>query len=430
MHLNSNKSVSPLTVLWCGAFIMTISLGIRHSFGLFLQPVSLSNEWGREIFAFSIAMQNLVWGVAQPFVGRMADRLGSAITMILGGVLYALGLFLMSTVDSPGMLTLSAGILIGLGLSGTTFPVVFGAVSRAMPPEKRSMAMGISMALGSLGQFAFLPGGLFLINELGWSSALTVLSCIAVVILALAWPLVEKKAKPVLLDETPCSAECPNTASHHETLPTPAEKEMGMWASLAQAMQHKAFIMLSVGYFVCGFQILFISVHLPSYLQDSGIPASAGSNALALIGLFNILGSYLAGLWGGQFRKPMLLSGIYGLRGLLIAAFVLLPLTTWSVYLFAACMGVLWLSTVPLTTGTVSAMFGVKNLSMLGGLVFMFHQIGAFVGGWLGGLLFDATGSYQLVWWLCVALSVIAAAVNWPIEEKSAQANEPATQAA
>lgn len=430
MHLNSNKSVSPLTVLWCGAFIMTISLGIRHSFGLFLQPVSLTNEWGREIFAFSIAMQNLVWGVAQPFVGRMADRLGSAITMIAGGVLYALGLYLMSTVESPGMLTLSAGILIGLGLSGTTFPVVFGAVSRAMPPEKRSMAMGISMALGSLGQFAFLPGGLFLINEFGWSSALTVLSCIAVVILALAWPLLEKKTKTVLVDETPCSAECPNTASHHETLPVAPLKELGMWASLAEAMRHKAFIMLSVGYFVCGFQILFISVHLPSYLQDSGIPASAGSNALALIGLFNILGSYLAGLWGGQFRKPMLLSAIYGLRGLLIVAFVLLPLTTWSVYLFAACMGVLWLSTVPLTTGTVSAMFGVKNLSMLGGLVFMFHQFGAFVGGWLGGLLFDTTGSYQLVWWICVALSVIAAAVNWPIEEKSAQPNEPATQAA
>lgn len=183
--------------------------------------------------------------------------------------------------------------------------------------------------------------------------------------------------------------------------------------------------MLSVGYFVCGFQILFISVHLPSYLQDSGIPASAGSNALALIGLFNILGSYLAGLWGGQFRKPMLLSAIYGLRGLLIVAFVLLPLTTWSVYLFAACMGVLWLSTVPLTTGTVSAMFGVKNLSMLGGLVFMFHQFGAFVGGWLGGLLFDTTGSYQLVWWICVALSVIAAAVNWPIEEKARSPMNP-----
>jgi len=414
MRLNTHKAVSPLTVLWCGAFIMTIALGVRHSFGLFLQPMSLSNEWGREVFAFSIAMQNLVWGVAQPFVGRMADRLGAAITMMIGGALYALGLFLMAMVESPGMLTLSAGVLIGLGLSGTTFPVVFGAVSRAMPPEKRSMAMGISMALGSLGQFAFLPGGLFLINSLGWSSALTVLACFALLIMALAWPLFERKQTPETRAEEP-AASVP---------------ELGMWASLRQAIQHRAFLMLSVGYFVCGFQILFISVHLPSYLQDSGIPASAGSTALALIGLFNILGSYLAGLWGGKFRKPMLLTGIYGLRGLLIVAFVLAPLSTWSVYLFAAGMGVLWLSTVPLTTGTVSAMFGVKNLSMLGGLVFMFHQFGAFVGGWLGGLLFDATGSYQLVWWICVALSAIAAAVNWPIKEQSATPNEPTAQAA
>jgi len=414
MRLNSHKAVSPLTVLWCGAFIMTIALGVRHSFGLFLQPMSLSNEWGREVFAFSIAMQNLVWGVAQPFVGRMADRHGAAITMMIGGALYALGLFMMAMVESPGMLTLSAGVLIGLGLSGTTFPVVFGAVSRAMPPEKRSMAMGISMALGSLGQFAFLPGGLFLINSLGWSTALTVLACFALLIMALAWPLFERK----------------QTAETRMEEPVASVPELGMWASLRQAIQHRAFLMLSVGYFVCGFQILFISVHLPSYLQDSGIPASAGSTALALIGLFNILGSYLAGLWGGKFRKPMLLTGIYGLRGVLIVAFILAPLSTWSVYLFAAGMGVLWLSTVPLTTGTVSAMFGVKNLSMLGGLVFMFHQFGAFVGGWLGGLLFDATGSYQLVWWICVALSAIAAAVNWPIKEQSATPNEPTAQAA
>lgn len=412
--MNTQKTVSPLTVLWCGAFIMTIALGVRHSFGLFLQPMSLSNEWGREVFAFSIAMQNLVWGVAQPFVGRMADRLGAAITMMIGGALYALGLFMMAMVESPGMLTLSAGVLIGLGLSGTTFPVVFGAVSRAMPPEKRSMAMGISMALGSLGQFAFLPGGLFLINSLGWSTALTVLACFSLLIMALAWPLFERKRTL-------------ETRTEESVASVP---ELGMWASLRQVMQHRAFLMLSVGYFVCGFQILFISVHLPSYLQDSGIPASAGSTALALIGLFNILGSYLAGLWGGKFRKPLLLTGIYSMRGVLIVAFILAPLTTWSVYLFAAGMGVLWLSTVPLTTGTVSAMFGVKNLSMLGGLVFMFHQFGAFVGGWLGGLLFDSTGSYQLVWWICVALSAIAAAVNWPIKEQSATPNEPTAQAA
>lgn len=391
---------------------MTISLGIRHSFGLFLQPMSLSNEWGREVFAFSIATQNLVWGLAQPFVGRMADRLGAALTMMLGGALYTAGLFLMATVESPGLLTFSAGIMIGLGLSGTTFPVVFGAVSRAMPPEKRSMAMGISMALGSLGQFAFLPGGLFLINQLGWSSALTALALVSSLILLLARPLFQKKT---------ASSEQPSAAA-------PEVPDQGMWAGLLQALKHPAFLMLSIGYFVCGFQILFISVHLPSYLQDSGIPASAGSNALALIGLFNILGSYLAGLWGGRFRKPMLLTTIYSLRGLLIVAFVLAPLSTWSVYLFAAGMGVLWLSTVPLTTGTVAAMFGVKNLSMLGGLVFMFHQIGAFVGGWLGGLLFDATGSYAMVWWICVALSAVAAVVNWPIQEQSAEADEPKPQ--
>lgn len=408
-RLISERVASPLTVLWCGAFIMTISLGIRHSFGLFLQPMSLSNEWGREVFAFSIATQNLVWGLAQPFVGRMADRLGAGITMLMGGTLYALGLWLMSGTESPGMLTFSAGVLIGLGLSGTTFPVVFGAISRAMPPEKRSMAMGVSMALGSLGQFAFLPGGLFLINATGWSNALSLLAGLALLILVLAWQLL------------PRAANTPVTGSN-------AGAEPGMWASLAQAMRHRAFVMLSVGYFVCGFQILFISVHLPSYLQDQGISATAGSTALALIGLFNILGSYLAGLWGARFRKPLLLTGIYSLRAVLIVAFVLAPLSTWSVYLFAAGMGVLWLSTVPLTTGTVSAMFGVKNLSMLGGLVFMFHQIGAFVGGWLGGLLFDATGSYTLVWWICVALSAIAAAVNFPIKEQSAH-HEPTAQA-
>ncbi|HEX4918288.1 MAG TPA: MFS transporter [Limnobacter sp.] len=413
MHLDrGNRLVSPLTVLWCGAFILCISLGIRHSFGLFLQPMSLSNGWGREVFAFSIALQNLVWGIAQPFVGRIADRWGAGKTMAGGAVLYVIGLYGMGLSASPGLLTFSAGILIGLGLSGTTFPVVFGAISRAMPAEKRSMAMGISMALGSLGQFAFLPGGLFLIHQLGWSNTLTLFALLAVLIVPLAWRLIEPSPR------------------QDGAVQTSAAPELGMWRTLQLAIQHRAFLMLSLGYFVCGFQILFISVHLPSYLQDSGVSATVGSNALALIGLFNILGSYLAGLWGGQFRKPMLLTGIYSLRGVLIVVFVLAPLTPLTVYAFAACMGVLWLSTVPLTTGTVSSMFGVKNLSMLGGLVFMFHQIGAFVGGWLGGMLFDATGSYTLVWWICVALSAIAAAVNWPIKEQSATQNEPTAQTA
>ncbi|HEX4879505.1 MAG TPA: MFS transporter, partial [Limnobacter sp.] len=348
------RTANALTVLWCGAFILCISLGIRHAFGLFLQPMSMANDWGREVFAFAIALQNLVWGVAQPFVGRAADRLGAGKTMMAGALLYVAGLYGMGLSSSPGVLTFSAGILIGLGLSGTTFPVVFGAISRAMPPEKRSMAMGISMALGSLGQFAFLPGGLFVINQLGWSNALTLFALLAVVIVPLAWQLLGRAS----------------TSDTNPTQAAPTNPEPGMWRTLQQAIQHRSFLMLSLGYFVCGFQILFISVHLPSYLQDSGVSAGVGSTALALIGLFNILGSYLAGLWGGRFRKPMLLTGIYSLRGILIVAFVLAPLTPWTVYLFAACMGVLWLSTVPLTTGTVASMFGVQNLSMLGGLVF------------------------------------------------------------
>ena len=426
-HTSRYKAVSPLTVLWCGAFIMTISLGIRHSFGLFLQPMSVSNEWGREVFAFSIALQNLVWGLAQPFVGRLADRFGAAFTMIGGAILYTVGLYLMAGAQTPNMLTFSAGILIGLGLSGTTFPVVFGAVSRAMPPEKRSMAMGISMALGSLGQFAFLPGGLFLINQMGWSQALVVLACFASLIALLAYPLLKRKLKPVNQADKHATPEASNVATAAVAASVP---EQGMWAALAEAMKHKAFLMLSVGYFVCGFQIIFINIHLPSYIQDQGISAAAGSAALALIGLFNILGSYLAGMLGGKFRKPMVLSAIYGLRGVLIIAFVLLPLSEWSVYLFAAGMGVLWLSTVPLTTGTVSTMFGVNNLAMLGGLVFLFHQLGAFVGGWAGGWLYDTTGSYTIAWWVCVALSVLAALINWPIEEKSAKPDDalaPAT---
>ncbi|WP_370261947.1 MFS transporter [Limnobacter sp.] len=416
---SSYKPVSPLTVLWCGAFIMTISLGIRHSFGLFLQPMSVSNEWGREVFAFSIALQNLVWGLAQPFVGRLADRFGAALTMIGGAVLYTVGLYLMADAQTPSMLTFSAGILIGLGLSGTTFPVVFGAVSRAMPPEKRSMAMGISMALGSLGQFAFLPGGLYLINRMGWSSALVVLACFASLIALLAYPLLKRKLKPGKGMTPAATTPQPSTVATAAVASQPPEQ--GMWAALGEALKHKAFLMLSVGYFVCGFQIIFINIHLPSYIQDQGISASAGSAALALIGLFNILGSYLAGLLGGKFRKPMVLSAIYGLRGVLVIAFVLLPLSEWSVYLFAAGMGVLWLSTVPLTTGTVSSMFGVNNLAMLGGLVFLFHQLGAFVGGWAGGWLYDTTGSYTIAWWVCVALSVLAALINWPIKEQSAK---------
>lgn len=412
-----------MTVLWCGALILTLSLGARHAFGLFLQPMSMENGWGREVFAFAIALQNLCWGLAQPFVGRAADKLGAGLTMTLGSVLYVLGIVLMSQADSPGGLALSGGILIGLGLSGTTFPVVFGAVSRVMPPEKRSMAMGVSMALGSIGQFAFLPMGLGFINAFGWETALILLSACVALIIPLAYPLLVSARQAAKTSES-------SPPPAQSTTSAPTELALGMWGSMAYALKNRAFLMLSMGYFVCGFQLIFITIHLPSFLLDQGIAPRAGSNALALIGLFNILGSYLAGYLGGRFRKPMVLSSIYGLRGLLIFGFIMTPISEWTVYVFAAGMGVLWLSTVPLTTGTVSAMFGVQSLSMLSGLVFLFHQVGAFIGGWMGGILFDATGSYMVVWWISIALSVVATVVNLPLKETSLLAQKQAAQAA
>jgi MFS family permease len=426
MNRPSVKPLSPLTVLWCGALILTLSLGARHAFGLFLQPMSMENGWGREVFAFAIALQNLCWGLAQPFVGRAADKLGAGLTMTLGGVLYVLGIVLMSQADTPGGLALSGGILIGLGLSGTTFPVVFGAVSRVMPPEKRSMAMGVSMALGSIGQFAFLPMGLGLINAFGWETALVLLSAFVGLILPLAYPLLISSRQK---NELPVAAASSANQSTDSNANSP-ELTLGMWGSMAYALKNKSFLMLSLGYFVCGFQLIFITIHLPSFLLDQGIAPRAGSNALALIGLFNILGSYLAGYLGGKYRKPLVLSSIYGLRGLLIFGFIMLPISELTVYVFAAGMGVLWLSTVPLTTGTVGAMFGVKSLSMLSGLVFLFHQVGAFIGGWMGGILFDATGSYMIVWWISIALSLIATVVNLPLKEVTVVQKQAAQAAA
>lgn len=393
--MHSETWRTPAVILWCGALILAISLGIRHAFGLFLQPMSLDNGWGREAFAFAIAFQNLVWGLAQPFAGRFADRFGAGWAILGGTVLYLAGLLLMSRAGSVAGLAASAGVLIGLGLSGTTFPVVFGAVSRAVPPERRSLAMGIAMAIGSLGQFVLLPGSQWLIGMLGWAATLVVLGGLSAGMGPLAAALFERPSA------NPTSSAYP------------------LGAVLAEAFTHRGFWLLSLGFFVCGFQVVFIATHIPAFLMDRGLSPVVGTTVLALIGLFNILGSYLAGLGGGKYRKPMLLSGIYAARAVAITAFVLFPVTAWSAYAFGMIMGLLWLSTVPLTNGTVAAVFGVGNLSMLGGIVFLFHQIGAFLGGWLGGYLYDATGSYRLVWIIAIGLSIAAASLNWPIREKA-----------
>ena len=380
-------------ILLGAALILALSLGVRHGFGLFLAPMSTEFGWGRGVFAFAIALQNLIWGLAQPFAGALADRLGAARVVVIGGVLYASGLVLMGLSDSPVSLSLSAGLLIGIGLSGTSFSVILGVVGRAVPPEKRSMAMGIASAAGSFGQFAMLPGTLGLINWLGWSVALLVLGLMVAFIVPLVTMLKDR--------------------------PLPAHgNDQTLGEALREACAHPGFWLLALGFFVCGFQVVFIGVHLPAYLVDQHLPATIGTTVLALVGLFNIVGTYTAGWLGGRMSKPRLLAGLYLLRAVVIVLFLWAPVTEFSAYLFGIAMGLLWLSTVPLTNGTVATLFGVRNLSMLGGIVFLFHQLGAFLGGWLGGLVYDKTGNYDLVWQISILLSLLAAALNWPVRER------------
>lgn len=375
------------------SLILFVSLGIRHGFGLFLAPMSLDFGWGREVFAFAIALQNLLWGVSQPFAGALADRFGARKTIVLGGILYAAGLVLMGYADSPWMLSLSAGILIGIGLSGTSFAVLLSVVGRAVPAENRSMAMGIAAAAGSFGQFAMLPGSLSLIAWLGWAGALIALGLLAALIIPLAG----------MVNDPPA-------------LTGGSEQTLG--SALREACNHSGFWLLSLGFFVCGFQVVFIGIHLPAYLVDHHLPVIVGSTVLALVGLFNVFGTYIAGWLGGRHSKPKLLSVLYLARGVVIALFIMLPLSAWTAYAFGIAMGLLWLSTVPLTNGTVATIFGVRNLSMLAGIVFFMHQVGAFLGGWLGGYLYDRTGSYDIVWYMSIGLSVLAAVLNWPIQER------------
>ena len=385
------------------SLILAISLGVRHGFGLFLAPMSAEFGWGRETFAFAIALQNLVWGLVQPFTGAAADRFGVARTVLIGGLLYAAGLALMAAADTPASLSLSAGVLIGLGLSGTSFSVILGAVGRAVPAEQRSMAMGIASAAGSFGQFVMLPGSLGLIQWLGWSTALLALGMLVALIVPLA-------AMMRGLREAPAAPG--------------AQQSLG--EALREAAGHSGFRLLALGFFVCGCQVVFNGVHLPAYLVDNHLPAQVGTTVLALVGLFNVVGTYTAGWLGSCYSKPRLLAGLYLIRAVVISLFLLAPLTEWSAYAFGIAMGLLWLSTVPLTNGTVATLFGVRNLSMLGGIAFLFHQLGSFFGGWLGGWLYDRTGSYDLVWQIAIALSLMATLLNWPIREQPvARLREP-----
>ena len=385
---------TPAVVLGAGAALLAVSLGTRHTFGLFLGPMSREHGWTREVFAFAIALQNLVWGAAQPFAGRLADRFGAGKAIVAGSVLYVAGLVLMALSQTGPMLAVSAGLLIGLGLSGTSMPIVFGAIVRSTPPERRSLAMGIAMSVGSLGQFAMLPGALSAIEAFGSAATLLAFAGLGVLTAPLAVALTERPA-----------------AGASRRPPRPLR------AVLSEALSHRGFWLLSLGFFVCGFHVVFIATHLPAFLIDRGLDARTGAIVLALVGLFNIAGSWLAGFLGGRVHKPVLLVGIYGLRAVVIAAFVLAPVTEGSAWLFGAAMGLLWLSTVPPTNGTIASVFGIEDMATLGGLVFFFHQVGAFLGGWLGGRLYAMTGSYDAVWWISVGLGVLAAILNLPVRE-------------
>ncbi len=371
-------------------------MGLRHGFGLFLQPMTTDLGLTRQNFAFALGVQNLVWGLAQPFVGMIADRFGAGRVLVVGAVLYVLGLIFMSMAQSAFGLSLSAGLLIGLGLSGTTFSIVFGVVGRAVTLAFRSKALAIVGAAGSFGQFVMVPVTHGLLAGWGWASALLILAAMAALMAPLANGLVE----------------------YRERAADSGIAQQSIMQALREAFTHNGFKLLTLGYFVCGFQVVFIGVHFPSYIVDQGLTAKNGMIALALIGLFNVIGSYSWGSMGAHYTKTNLLSLIYLLRAVVIAVFLLIPISPMSVYLFAAGIGLLWLGTVPLTTAVVAQIFGVKYLSMLSGFVFLSHQLGSFAGAWLGGFMFDKTGSYQLVWIIAIALSLLAALANWPIDER------------
>ena len=388
-----HPTLSMKQVLLCGALIVTVSMGIRHGFGLWLQPITMDRGWTRETFAFAIAIQNLAWGFAGPVAGALADRYGAYKVLIVGSLFYALGLVLMGLATSGLAFTGSAGVLLGMAQAGTTYAVVYGVIGRNVAADNRSWAMGVAAAAGSFGQFLMVPVENWLIGDFGWQSALFILGCFALAIVPLAFGLKEPARAPA--------------GVYHQS----------MGAAVREAFGQPSFQLLMAGYFVCGFQVVFIGVHMPSYLKDQGLTPDVATTALALIGLFNVFGTYAAGSLGGWLPKRYLLSGIYTLRSVAIMAFLLAPLTPWSVYLFSAVMGLLWLSTVPLTNGLVAQIFGVQYLSMLGGFVFLSHQVGSFLGVWLGGKLYDSTGSYDVVWWIAVALGVFAALINLPIRE-------------
>ena len=394
----------PWAVVLAGGVIMGLSLGVRYVQGLFQLPVVAERGWTRETFAFAMAVQNLAWGVAQPLTGMIADRFGAARVIAAGLVLYALGLVGMAWAASPAAFVWSAGACIGVALSCTAFGAVYGALNRLLPPERRSWAMGLAGALGGFGQFALVPLAQGLIGRWGWASALIVMAAVMAAVVPLAWPLRETRAVEI-----------------EATTSGP-----GLLAALREALVHRGFWLLNAGFTACGFQLAFIATHLPAYLLDKGLQPANAVAALAIIALANTAGTYCFGLLGARLRRKNVLSTIYLIRTAAMALFVLLPLSPASLYVFAAVMGFIWLGTLPLTNGLVGQVFGVRYIGTLFGFVFFGHQFGSFLGIWLGGVVFEHTHSYDLVWLIAMGLGALAALLHLTIDDRElARATAP-----
>ncbi|WP_395662564.1 MFS transporter [Aestuariivirga sp.] len=385
-------------LLVAGCLVAIVNFGIRSTFGFFTLPISEAHGWPREIFSFAMAVHNLVWGLATPVAGMLADRYGSARVLMTGAVIYCLGLIMMAFTETPFMFNVGGGLLVGIGVAFSSFSIVMAALGRIVPPERRSWAFGIATASGSMGQFIFAPLGAALIAAYGWQNALLVLAGLSLLIILFAAPLMVH-----------------NTSSARIT---PGEADITMRQAIGTAFGHRSYLLLVSGFFVCGFQLAFIVVHMPPYLAEHGISKEFAGLAMGLIGLFNVVGSYAAGIIGGKGEKRVPLAFIYLLRSVLVAGFLLMPVTPLTTLLFTMTIGVLWLSTVPLTMGLVTVMFGTRYMATLYGFVFVSHQLGSFIGVWLGGRLYDAFGSYDIVWWLSVALGIFAFIVHLPIREQ------------
>ncbi|MFK7854252.1 MAG: MFS transporter [Granulosicoccus sp.] len=389
---------TPLVVIVAGCLIAMVGFGARSALGLFLEPMTLERGWPRETFGVALALQNLFWGLGLPLAGALSDKLGASRVIMVGAVVYAVGLYLMGIVETASMLYISAGVLSGLGIAFSAFSLALAAMVKVVGPDKRTIVLGLGTAAGSFGQVVFSPLSQIYIQTVGWSTTLTLLSLIALCMIPLAFML-------------------PSGTNNKVAVAV----DQSLRDALLEAFAHRGFVLLTIGFFVCGFHVAFITVHFPAYVRDLGLDPAIGAWSISLIGLFNIAGSFLAGIVGQRFSMKMSLSSIYALRALLIFALLMAPKTPFVILCFAAVMGILWLATVPLTTGIIAQVFGIRYMATLFGVVFLSHQIGSFIGVWLGGVLYDRTGNYDGMWWAGVVLGLVAAAIHLPINEKPLQ---------